>query len=1322
MEHETQTHDSTYYKGKTVLLTGATGIIGKAVLWKLIKAHGHELDKIYVLLRAGGHSKGTGGAHFRLMTEILNTKALARSQGQGTMDKLTAIPVDLSSPDIGLSTDDRARVRDSHVIIHCAGASEYGSTFDWSLEINVLATLRVMDLADECPELHAFVHMSSTHHLFPEEDEPVLEQIYDLGIGNPDDVLKELVTMDDQERAAVMKRIMQRYPTTQLFTKALAEHLILRRIDLRRNQKQHDTKKQWAIAIIRCSRIGPSLHEPYPGWMCGQAGVNAWIALHGRGIPVVHPDQGQRRVDVVPVDLLARFVVGCISALKPPGADMMLPYADAISRTILPLPHQNNSFDCDNDEDTIAADNLHPNIQFFPYIFHVTSTRIPTITWRQAYAVIQEYWLRTNHIQLLRAEDYFASSKALSKARFFIRYYLQSSDKPNQPDEPHIDAKWMDLASKILSCNEQLMRSDLIYDQKMFDALTSTWKENPDMSLAPFKDIDWENYFMQSCFGVHVHTMTQEMGLRTLRLPVGWDCALYTKMYPSILDKPIESVVYTADDVHKRINAMSELLSTCLQKPIRFMDQPGRKDKWVESLNDTLEDWCIQNAANPSLKDGQVVGQWKERMDDNNEVTKVIVLNDHRVGRTIQLVSERSGIDKDKVVGEAVKILVRMLERTQLSYVWFTGSFLKSFLQSMFSDIRVQKKTLEKVRDQIRGKRVVYVPFSKTLMDPLIVWYLAIRYQLPVPAMMLDEALAMLGPFSDLLRLGGTAFVKRDPNKRSALATSITAAYMQVLLREHGALLLLLELARSRTGNFQKLGDDGLLEMAMEAILEKNQSMSPIDANFKDTPRLQDLVFIPIHITYEHVPDLPLLVDQDLNYRPIAMAKRNTHVARTPSLSRPSEAKAARGHKTHKDALLRSKSNGRLLVGIGDLISLESFANKREETVSALSQELAQTIRQKQKDALLMSPISLVSSILLYSRIEEGGIELDRVCEQLAWLFQDIHARGLYVDREESEDSATIVVYCIELLNKAHKNVIAETKANHTTFRIGSRAESIRDVFLMDSLFSVVYLSFEKTVVTQAELLERFGFLAELFQQHGTASWDNESVFEELYHKYKKLEVLADDERGLVRRVVKPSEKLTRLSVLASFVYPVIDVVWVNLCALSVLGEVKGLPCSLLPTVSQWIGAHLISGRRTIYYEILSAEYSYWALESLMQIGLLTKRAVKEELSPDTQMLLQTLGLSTNDDLIQLNKFEERNTKDDPIAEVCRRIEAVRIKMHGHDDQVYEKSLWQMKNLIKTNPSLAIKHGAHLSKEEDGMIQLAWSLLQTMSTTFDCVT
>ncbi|KAG1436148.1 hypothetical protein G6F57_020793 [Rhizopus arrhizus] len=139
---------------------------------------------------------------------------------------------------------------------------------------------------------------------------------------------------------------------------------------------------------------------------------------------------------------------------------------------------------------------------------------------------------------------------------------------------------------------------------------------------------------------------------------------------------------------------------------------------------------------------------------------------------------------------------------------------------------------------------------------------------------------------------------------------------------------------------------------------------------------------------------------------------------------------------------------------------------------------------------------------------------------------------------------------------------------------------------------------------------------------------------------------------------------------------------------------------------------HLISGRRTIYSEVLSAEYSQNTLKSLFQFGLLDTQSAKMLLSPDAQMLMQILGFSTNENLIVMQKQHD-------IRQVCKQIEQVRIKLEEgpSSSYVFEKCQNQIKSLIKTkdNTCFSKKQGATLvDAKEEAMIQLGYTLIQSM--------
>lgn len=67
-----------FYRHKNILMTGATGFIGKAVLFKLLKSLRQDVGLIYVLIRSGSNKRTKMGRPLdRIRNEILNNKVNA---------------------------------------------------------------------------------------------------------------------------------------------------------------------------------------------------------------------------------------------------------------------------------------------------------------------------------------------------------------------------------------------------------------------------------------------------------------------------------------------------------------------------------------------------------------------------------------------------------------------------------------------------------------------------------------------------------------------------------------------------------------------------------------------------------------------------------------------------------------------------------------------------------------------------------------------------------------------------------------------------------------------------------------------------------------------------------------------------------------------------------------------------------------------------------------------------------------------------------------------------------------------------------------------
>ncbi|KAG1241131.1 hypothetical protein G6F68_016990 [Rhizopus microsporus] len=90
------------------------------------------------------------------------------------------------------------------------------------------------------------------------------------------------------------------------------------------------------------------------------------------------------------------------------------------------------------------------------------------------------------------------------------------------------------------------------------------------------------------------------------------------------------------------------------------------------------------------------------------------------------------------------------------------------------------------------------------------------------------------------------------------------------------------------------------------------------------------------------------------------------------------------------------------------------------------------------------------------------------------------------------------------------------------------------------------------------------------------------------------------------------------------------------------------MPRSIVPILSQWIAAHLITGRRTVYREVLSTEASQNAVDNFLAIGFINAVHPKTKLSPDTQILLLELDITTNEDLVMVSS--QKNIEQEELV------------------------------------------------------------------------
>lgn len=111
-------------------------------------------------------------------------------------------------------------------------------------------------------------------------------------------VVENLRPEDYDAFDAIARRIIQPYPNTYTYTKALAEHIV---------RKYSGNMK---VAISRPSIVSTTLTDPIPGYTDNVYGVNGVVAGAGVGIlRILHIDN-KLNANIVPADLVVNSIIG----------------------------------------------------------------------------------------------------------------------------------------------------------------------------------------------------------------------------------------------------------------------------------------------------------------------------------------------------------------------------------------------------------------------------------------------------------------------------------------------------------------------------------------------------------------------------------------------------------------------------------------------------------------------------------------------------------------------------------------------------------------------------------------------------------------------------------------------------------------------------------------------------------------------------------------------------------------------------------------------------------------------------------------------------
>ncbi|XP_052132422.1 putative fatty acyl-CoA reductase CG8306 [Frankliniella occidentalis] len=277
-----------FYKGADVLVTGATGFVGVALLEKLLRSC-PDVGNIYCLMRPKrGKDISVRAEEF---PKNLVFEKLIEKQGSDVFKKIIPVAGEIGEENLGLSPEDRKTLQANvQVAFHCAATLDFEANLKTTVTINLLGTRRIVELCSGMKKLKALVHVSSAYvnsNLKVQVD----EKLYPVP-DSADKIIEMASSLSDAALEEATPKVLGNHPNTYTFTKALAEHEVAKGYE------------KFPAVVVRPSMITCAWKEPVPGWINSKNGPSGFFMGAAKGVVRRLPVGKELVYDYIPVDVV----------------------------------------------------------------------------------------------------------------------------------------------------------------------------------------------------------------------------------------------------------------------------------------------------------------------------------------------------------------------------------------------------------------------------------------------------------------------------------------------------------------------------------------------------------------------------------------------------------------------------------------------------------------------------------------------------------------------------------------------------------------------------------------------------------------------------------------------------------------------------------------------------------------------------------------------------------------------------------------------------------------------------------------------------------